>query len=129
MIRNFTIRNRDSRRLFFLNFLLWVKELVNSDCRFGFLVKNCIYSHLETSRIPKFGPKIRIFNFFIFFKFCFLFFLVSLRYLEVLLGLKSSGRLVGSISTMSRPDPTAWDRVMKKKRTKLTSTKLTSTCT
>ena len=27
----------------FLNFLLRVKEFVNSDCRFGFLVKNCIY--------------------------------------------------------------------------------------
>ena len=57
--RNFTIRNRDSRRLVFLNFLLWVKELVNSDCRFGFLVKNCIYSQLDMSRIPKLGPKIR----------------------------------------------------------------------
>ena len=59
MIRNFTIRNRDSRRLVFLNFLLWVKELVNSDCRFGFLVKNCIYSQLDMSRIPKFDQKIR----------------------------------------------------------------------
>ena len=59
MIRNFTIRNRDSRRLVFLSFLLWVKELVNSDCRFGFLVKNCIYSQLDMSRIPKFDPKIR----------------------------------------------------------------------
>ena len=39
MIRNLTIRNRDSRRLVFPNFLLRVKELVNSDCRFGFLVK------------------------------------------------------------------------------------------
>ena len=58
-IRNFTIRNRDSRWLFFLNFLLWVKELVNSDCRSGFLVKNCIYSQLDMSRIPKIGPKIR----------------------------------------------------------------------
>ena len=57
MIRNLTIRNRDSRRLVFLNFLLWVKELVNSDCRFGFLVKNCIYSQLDMSRIPKFDPK------------------------------------------------------------------------
>ena len=39
MIRNLTIRHRDSRRLVFLNFLLRLKELVNSDCRFGFLVK------------------------------------------------------------------------------------------
>ena len=38
----FTIRNRDSHRSVFLNLLLWVKEFVNSDCRFGFLVKNCI---------------------------------------------------------------------------------------
>ena len=59
MIRNFTIRNRDSRRLIFLNFILRVKELVNSDCRFGFYMKNCIYSQLDMSRIPKFGPKIR----------------------------------------------------------------------
>ena len=60
IIRNFTIRNRDSRRLVFLNFLLWVKELVNSDCRFGFLVKNCIYSQLDMSRIPKFGQKMHL---------------------------------------------------------------------
>ena len=59
MIRNLTIRNRDSHRLVFLNFLLWVKELVNSDCRFGFLVKNLIYSQLEMSRISKFDRKIR----------------------------------------------------------------------
>ncbi len=57
MIRNFTIRNRDSRRLVFLNFLLWVKELVNSDCRFGFLLKNCIYRQLDMSRIRNFGQK------------------------------------------------------------------------
>ena len=36
------IKNRDSRRSVFLDFLLRVKEFVNSDCRFGFLVKNCI---------------------------------------------------------------------------------------
>ena len=59
MIRKFTIRNRDSRRLVFLNFLLRVKDLVNSDCRFGFLVKNCIYSQLEMSRILNSEPKIR----------------------------------------------------------------------
>ena len=59
MIRNLTIRNRDSHRLVFLNFLLWVKELVNSDCRFGFLMKNYIYSQLGMSRIPKFDQKIR----------------------------------------------------------------------
>ena len=58
MIRNLTIRNRDSRRLFFLKFLLRAKELVNSDCRFGFLVKNCIYSQLDMSRILKFGQQI-----------------------------------------------------------------------
>ena len=51
MIRNLTIRNRDSRRLVFLNFLLRVKELVNSDCRFGFCMKNYIYSQLEMSRV------------------------------------------------------------------------------
>ena len=43
----------------FLHFLLWVKELVKSDFRFGFLVKNCIYSHLGMSRIENFDPKIR----------------------------------------------------------------------
>ena len=62
MIRNITIRNRDSRRLFFLNFLLRVKDLVNSDCRFGFLVKNCIYSRLEMFRIVNSEPKIRNFQ-------------------------------------------------------------------
>ena len=62
IIRNFTIRNRDSRRLVFLNFLLRVKDLVNSDCRFGFLVKNCIYSQLEMSRILNSEPKIRNFQ-------------------------------------------------------------------
>ena len=59
IIRNCTIRNRDSRRLVFLNFLLRVKESVNSDCRFGFLVKNCIYGQLDMSRVQKNGPKIR----------------------------------------------------------------------
>ena len=33
----------------FLNFLFLVKELVNSDCRFGFLVKNCIYRLMDRS--------------------------------------------------------------------------------
>ena len=60
MIRNLTIRNRDSRRLIFLNFLLWVKDLVNSDCRFGFYMKNCIYSQLDMSRILNFGQKINL---------------------------------------------------------------------
>ena len=58
-MRNLTIRNRDSRRLISLNFLLRVKELVDSDCRFGFYMKNCTYSQLEISRIPNFSPKIR----------------------------------------------------------------------
>ena len=39
MIRNLTIRNRDSSRLVLLNFVLRVKELVDSDCRFGFCMK------------------------------------------------------------------------------------------
>ena len=59
MLRNLMIRNRDSRRSAFLNFLLMVKDLVNSDYRFGFLAKNCVYSHLDMSRISNFGPKIR----------------------------------------------------------------------
>ena len=59
MIRNLTIRNRDPRRLVFLNFLLRVKELVDSDCRFGFCMKNCIYGQLDMSRILDFDPKIR----------------------------------------------------------------------
>ena len=59
IIRNFTIRNRDSHRLIFLNFLLRVKELVNSDCRFGFCMKNCIYSQLEMPRVLDFDPKLR----------------------------------------------------------------------
>ena len=61
-MRNFTIRNRDSHRLIFLNFLLRVKELVDSDCRFGFCMKNCIYSQLDMSRILEFDQKIRNFK-------------------------------------------------------------------
>ena len=46
----------------FLNFRPWVKELANSVCRFGFLVKNSICSQLDMSRIQKFDPKIRNFR-------------------------------------------------------------------
>ena len=60
MISNLTIRNRDSHGFIFLNFLLRVKELLNSDRRFGFCMKNCIYSQLEMSRILDFDSKIRI---------------------------------------------------------------------
>ena len=59
IIRNLTIRNRDSHRLIFLSCFLRVKELVNSDYRFGFCMKNCIYSKLEMSRILNCEPKIR----------------------------------------------------------------------
>ena len=62
IIRNFTIRNRDPHRSILLNFLLRVKDLVNSDCRFGFLVKICIYSRLEMCRILNSEPKIRNFK-------------------------------------------------------------------
>ena len=58
IIRNCTIRIRDSHRLTFLKFLLRVKELVNSDCRLGFGMKNYI-SQLEMSRILIFDPNIR----------------------------------------------------------------------
>ena len=58
-MRNLTIRNRDSHRSIFLNFLLRVKELLNSDRRFGFCMKNCIYGQLEMSRILNFVRKIR----------------------------------------------------------------------
>ena len=40
----FTIRNRD-RLVFFFDFLIWVKELVNSDCRFGFLMQSFAYMY------------------------------------------------------------------------------------
>ena len=43
----------------FLNFLLRVKESVNSDCRFGLCMKNCVYSQLEMSRVIDFDPTIR----------------------------------------------------------------------
>ena len=59
MIIDLTIRNRDSHRLILLNFLLRVKELVNSDCRFGFCMKNCIDGQLEMSRVLDFDPKLR----------------------------------------------------------------------
>ena len=38
-----TIRNRDSSRSCFVTFPARVKELVNSDSRFGFCIKNNIY--------------------------------------------------------------------------------------
>ncbi len=59
MIRNFTIRNPDSHRFVFLNFLLRVKKLVNSEFRLALCMKNCIYGQLEMSRILDFDPKIR----------------------------------------------------------------------
>ena len=37
-----TIRSRDSDSLIFTNILLREKEVVNSDCRFGCCMKNCI---------------------------------------------------------------------------------------
>jgi hypothetical protein len=51
MIRHFTMINRDASRSIFLNFIVRVKELVISDCRFEICIKNCIYSQLEMSRI------------------------------------------------------------------------------
>ena len=53
----FTIGNRDSHRLFFLIFLLRVKEFINYDCRFGVCMKNCMYSHVGMSRIPTFNTR------------------------------------------------------------------------
>ena len=44
-------------RSVFLYFLLWVKDLVIFELRFGFLMKNCIYGRLDMSRIPKFDRK------------------------------------------------------------------------
>ena len=45
------------RTPYFLIFLLRVKELLNSDRRFGFCMKNCIYGQLEMSRILNLGNK------------------------------------------------------------------------
>ena len=36
---------------------VWAQIRVNSDVRFGFYVKNCVYRHLETSVGPKFDRK------------------------------------------------------------------------
>ena len=36
-------------------FPLRLQNLAFFDLRFGFLVKNCVYSHLDRSGIPKFG--------------------------------------------------------------------------
>ena len=41
-------------RLVFLNVLIWLKELVNPDCRFEIYVKNAPYSQLEMSGNGKF---------------------------------------------------------------------------
>ena len=37
-----------------LNFIVWLKDLTISDCRFEFYVNNCIYSKLEMSGNLKF---------------------------------------------------------------------------
>ena len=44
-------------RYFFLFFGLWTLELLNFDLRIGFLVNNCIFGQLETSRIQQVDPK------------------------------------------------------------------------
>ena len=46
-----------SMRSVFHCFLLWVKDLVIFELRFGFLVKNCIYGRLDMSRILKVDQK------------------------------------------------------------------------
>jgi hypothetical protein len=58
-MRNPEIRNRDTSRLFLLNFPAGAKGLINSDCRFRFCMKTHIiyiyiyvYSQLEMSRDP-----------------------------------------------------------------------------
>ena len=51
---------------------------------------------------------------------CFCYFWLLFRSLSCL---ESCGRLVGAISTKFRPNPSSWDRVMTKKRKKLTSKK------
>ena len=38
-------------------FPFWLQDLIIFDLNIEFLVKNYIYSRLEMSRIPKFGPK------------------------------------------------------------------------
>ena len=43
---------------FFLCFRPWLKELAIFDCRFGFYMKNCVYSQLKTSVGPNFDRKI-----------------------------------------------------------------------
>ena len=51
------IRNRWLYKVIFLNFSLfgsWASDLGIFDLNIGFLVKNCIYGQLGTSRIPKF---------------------------------------------------------------------------
>ena len=42
---------------FFLFFHSWLSNLAFFDLRFGFLIKNSIYSQLGMSRIPKFDQK------------------------------------------------------------------------
>ena len=44
-------------RLVFLDFWLWAKDLHILDCKFGFYVKNCIYSRLETPGNGKLGSQ------------------------------------------------------------------------
>jgi len=43
----------------FFHFLIRVKELVNSDCRFGFYAKTCVCSQLDMSGIQKFDPRVQ----------------------------------------------------------------------
>ena len=44
-------------RTYILIFLLRLKELVILECKFRFCMKNCVYSHLETSGDGKVGQK------------------------------------------------------------------------
>ena len=48
---------------FFLMLGPWAPELLLFGLKIGFLVKNCIRSLQEMSRIPKCGPKIMKFMF------------------------------------------------------------------
>ena len=104
----------------FLEFLgpicqLKLKELAIFDCKFGFLVKNCIYRHLGMSRILKFDEKHQNLWFWKNTKFWISFFCRFWLLFWSLGCLERSGRLVGKNSTKFRPNPATGVRAMTKK--------------
>ena len=100
-------------RSVFHYFLLWVKDLVIFELRFGFLMKNFVYGQMETSGDQAVSRKIiktksetkRRLGIFIYFYYNPIYSFIR-RSLE---GLKRSGRPVRIICTYFRYNPAPWE--------------------